>query len=183
MANAVPPITTHAADALARLIQQFKGKPNIAALLNSFNEQTQDYEDDVQDLSDVLDIDLMTGVNLDHIGEIVNQPREGRNDADYRQAIRERISANVSSGTPDQVIEIFTGLTGSTVVDYDEDYPAGFVIYGDGAQPASLYDAMNAAKPAGVYMGLLDLLEWEDADSALWEDSDTIYVIYVSTGR
>ncbi len=183
MANVVPPITTHVLDAKARLVQQFKDKPRIEALLDAFVVQIQELEDAGQELSDLLDIDLMTGVNLDNIGEIVTQPREGRSDSDYRQAIREKIRANVSSGTPDEIIEAFEFMTNPTTVDYTEDYPAGFVIYGDGSQPASLFDGMNAVKPAGVYMGLLDFLEWEDGDGALWEDSDTIYIIYVSTGR
>jgi hypothetical protein len=183
MSNVVTPITTHAADAKARLLQQFKSKARIAALLDAINAQNQEIEDAGQELSDLLDIDVMTGVNLDNIGEIVAQPREGRSDSDYRQAIREKIRANVSSGTPDEIIEAFEFITSPTTVDYSEDPPAGFVIYGDGSQPASLFDAMNAVKPAGVYMGLLDFLEWEDSDGALWEDSDTIYVIYASTGR
>lgn len=183
MADAVTPITTHAADARARLLQQFKDKPRIQALLDAINVEVQRYEDEVMDLSDVLDIDAMGGVNLDHIGDIVGQPREGRSDADYRTAIREKIARNVSSGTPDQVIQAFRGITGATSIDYDEDYPAGYVIYGDGSQPASLVDSMKAASPAGVYVGLLDFLIWEDGDGALWEDSDTIYVRYASSGR
>lgn len=183
MANAVPPITTHAADAKARLLQQFKDKARFQALLDAINVEVQRYEDEVMDLSDVLDIDAMGGVNLDNIGDIVGQPREGRSDADYRVAIREKIRRNVSSGTPDQVIQTFDFITGSTATDYDEDYPAGYVIYGNGSQPASLLDSMKAASPAAIYVGLLDLLVWEDDDGALWEDSDTIYVVYASSGR
>lgn len=183
MANAVTPISTHVADAKARLMHQFKDKANLEALLDAITAQVQTLEDDMMDLSDVLDIDLMTGVNLDNIGEIIGQDREGRSDANYRIAMRERIAANSSSGTPDEIITAFASITGAANVDYDEDPPAGFVIYGDGAQPTSLLQAMDDAAPAGVYVGLLDLLEWEDSDGALWEDSDTIYVRYESTGR
>lgn len=183
MADAVTPITTHATDALARLLQQFKSKPKIAALLNAINEQVQQYEDDVGPLSDVLDIDAMGGVNLDNLGNIVGQDREGRSDADYRIAIREKIAENASSGTADQLIAIFETLTGSATIIYTEEYPAGFCLYGDGTYPDSLFDAIEAAKPGGVYFGLADTMLWEDSDPALWEDSDPILVVFASTGR
>ncbi len=185
MANAVTPITTHAADALARLLQQFKDKARIEALLNAINVEVQRFEDEVMDLSDVLDIDVMGGVNLDNIGDIVDQAREGRSDSDYRQAIREKIFRNVSSGTADQIITIFKNLTGSTVVDYLEDYPAGFCIYGDAASyPNGTLGAIDASAPAGVYVCLLTrLLQEGTSDLITTEAGDAIYLRSQSTGR
>ena len=132
----------------------------------------------------LLDIDTMEGEQLDGIGSIVGEDRQGRSDAEYREAIRVRISLNVSSGEPETVIWLFKTLTDPTgAIDYFEDYPAGYVIYGDGDQFAELLAAMEAASPAGVYVGLLDFMLWEDGDDALWEDGDTIYVTYESSGR
>ncbi len=185
MADAVTPITTHAADALARLLQQFKDKARIEALLNAINVEVQRFEDEVMDLSDVLDIDVMGGVNLDNIGDIVTQAREGRSDADYRIAIREKISRNVSSGTANQIIEAFAFITGSTTIDYLEDYPAGFCIYGDAASySASALQAVKDAAPAGVYVCLLSrLLQEGTTDLITTEAGDAIYLRSESTGR
>ena len=185
MADAVTPITTHETDAKARLIQQFKGKARIEALLDAVDEQVQAYEDQIGPLSDVLDIDAMGGVNLDNIGNIVSQDREGRSDANYRVAIREKISANVSSGTPDQVIGIFEFITGSTTIDFIELFPAGFGIYGDAdPYPDSTFDGVDAAKPGGVYMCLFERLQEEgSSDLILTEAGDAIYLQTPSTGR
>jgi hypothetical protein len=187
MADAVTPITTHAADALARLLQQFKDKPRIEALLNAINAEVQTYEDEVMDLSDVLDIDLMGGVNLDHIGDIVTQDREGRNDADYRQAIRDKIARNVSSGTPDELIEIFEFLTGSTLssIDLQEEFPAGYSIYGDAASyPSDILEAMDAATGAAIYVGIFArLIKEGSSDLITTEAGDAIYLRISSTGR
>jgi hypothetical protein len=177
-------ITSHVADAQGRLPEQFKNAGNLKNLIAAFAESTQDYEDLVFPLFDLLDIDTMVGVQLDGIGSIVNEPRQGRSDAEYREAIRVRISLNVSSGEPETVIWLFKTLTDPTgPIDYFEDYPAGYVIFGDGDQFPELLAAMEAASPAGVYVGLLDLLVWDDGDDALWDDGDTIYVTYDSSGR
>lgn len=185
MSNVVPYNTTHTADALSRLVQQFKGQAKIEALLSAIVDQVQEIEDAGQDLSDLLDIDLMTGVNLDHIGEIVGQPREGRSDADYRVAIREAIARRISSGTPDELIEAFASITGSTTIDYQELHPAGFGIYGDvDPYPDSTFDAIDAAKPAGVYMCLFErLLQEGTSDLITTEAGDAIYLQTPSTGR
>jgi hypothetical protein len=187
MADVVTKITTHSADALARLLQQLKGKDNIAALLNAINAQVQQFENDTMSLSDLLDIDLMGGVNLDNIGDIVTQPREGRSDADYRQAIRDKISRNAGSGTPDQLIEIFRILTGSTLssIDLLEYFPAGYGIYGDAATyPSNILESMDAATGAAIYVGIYERLTKEgSSDLITTEAGDAIYVAISSTGR
>jgi hypothetical protein len=181
----VSQITDHADQAKARLTQQFRDRQRIRDLLDAFNAQTQDCEDEIFPLFQILDIDVMVGAQLDGIGEIVGQLRNGASDADYRIAIRGKIVINQGSGTPDEVILGYQFYTGSTLssIDLSEEFPAGYVIYGDGTDPSNLLSLMEAVSVGGVYVGLLDLLEWEDSDGALWEDSDTIYVTYASSGR
>jgi hypothetical protein len=165
------------------LPEQFKNAGNLKNLIAAFAESTQDYEDLVYPLFSLLDIDTMIGDQLDGIGSIVNEPRQGRSDAEYREAIRVRISLNVSSGEPETVIWLFKTLTDPTgTIDYFESYPAGYAIYGDGDQFPELLAAMEASSPAGVHVSLLDFMLWEDGDDALWEDGDTIYVAYESSG-
>lgn len=180
----MPQITTHVTDSQARLPEQFKTASNLKNLIEAFADSTQDFEDLVYPLFTLLDIDTMVGVQLDGIGSIIGEPRLGRSDAEYREALRLAITLNISSGEPETVIALFKSLTDPTgAIDYYEDHPAGYVIYGDGDQFAELLEAMEAASPAGVYVGLLDFLLWEDSDDALWEDGDEIYITYESSGR
>jgi hypothetical protein len=179
----VSQITTHVTDAQGRLPSQFDNAGNLKNLVAAFATSTQDYEDLVFPLFTLLDIDAMEGEQLDGIGSIVNEDRQGRSDAEYREAIRLRISLNVSSGEPETVIALFKALTDPTgPVVYFEEQPASYSIYGDGDQFAELLAAMEAASPAGVHVSLLDDMLWEDGDDALWEDGDGIYVAYESSG-
>jgi hypothetical protein len=179
----MPKITSHVADAQARLLSQFSEAGNLKNTVAALTESIQDYEDLVFPLFTLLDIDAMEGEQLDGIGSIVGEDRQGRTDAEYREAIRLRVSLNVSSGEPETVIALFKALTDPTgPVVYYEEQPAAYSIYGDGDQFAQLLAAMEAASPAGVHVSLLDFMLWEDGDDALWEDSDEIWVSYESSG-
>jgi hypothetical protein len=143
----------------------------------------QELETALGELATVLDINASTGQQLDNIGELVGQPREGRSDADYRAAIRSKIATNVSSGTPDEVIETFKTLTGSTSVVYREEFPAGFSLYGDGTLPDGILEAIDDAAPAAVGIGILDDLIWDDGDDVEWDDGTTaVIVLYSNEG-
>lgn len=180
-------ITTHVADARARIIHQFRGLTNYQTILDAIVDQIQDFEDASFDLFDLLDIDVMTGVNLDTIGEIVGEARQGKTDANYRIAIRQAISTRYGSGTPDELITLFQYLTGSTLgdIDYYPDYPAGYGIYGDAASyPAGTFDSMERASPAGVYVALFSRLTKEgSSDLITTEGGDAIYLRSESSGR
>jgi len=174
-------ITTHIADAKARLLSQFQGKPLIEGLLDAIDQQVQDYEDATIALQGLLDIASMVGDQLDGIGTILGRAREGLSDADYRTALTERISALYSSGEPEAVIQAYILATGATSVTYVPDYPAKFGLDGNGTEPANLLSIIEAAAPAGVGVQLLDTLLWDDGDDALWDDGDTVWVVTESS--
>ncbi len=171
-------ITDHATQARARLLDEFKKSPNIIALVNALAQQTQEYEDAVHPLLDLLDIDIATGDNLDKIGELVNERRDGASDANYRIAIRGKIAVIIGSGTPDEVIDLFKSITGSTTVALIEWEPAAYGLYGDAASyPASTIDQLDAASVGGVQVA--ELARWQQegsSDLILWEDSSTAYL-------
>jgi len=174
-------ITTHQADAQARLLNQFKDKTLIEGLLDALTEQVQDFEDAAIELNLLTDISTMEGAQLDGIGTIVGKAREGLSDTDYRAALEVRIAELYSSGTPEDVIDVFKRVTGATNVLYTPDYPAGYDISGDGTNPGNIVNIMAAASPAGVEVGLADNLVWEDDDNAITEDSDNLVVIPASS--
>lgn len=61
--------------ALSRVIQQYKDKENFNKVIELYAGIARDLELSQQDLYHLNNIDLMTGKNLDIIGEIVDQPR------------------------------------------------------------------------------------------------------------
>ena len=177
----IAPISTHAADARARLLSQFKDLPNLAAVLNAISAEVQELDDVAIDMQDLLDIPTQTGIQLDNIGTIVGQAREGASDADYRTALFARIAAIYASGTGEDLIAAYLNATTATQVDLIPNYPAGIDIDSDISEPAGLITTLEAAAVAGVKIGLLDLFVWNDDDPALWNDGDTIYVTHTST--
>jgi hypothetical protein len=178
-------ITDHADRAKARRLQQFKQATNLAAFMDAMSSEVQAYEDAVYPMLALLDIDTQVDDQLDKIGELVNEPRNGASDANYRIAIRAKIGVIVGSGTADEIIQLFDDLTGSTTIDYLEDYPAGFCIYGDAASyPSATLQALDDSAVGGVYVCLLTrLLQEGTTDLITTEASDAIYLRSESTGR
>jgi len=111
---AITQITDHEAAALARLLQQYKGKTNFQNLLKQFTTEFQAAEDAIYDLLSVLSIDTVEGEVLDLIGVVVGIAREsGQTDAVYRQFLKAKIGQNFSDGTMPEVYEIFNILRGA----------------------------------------------------------------------
>jgi len=163
--------TTHDTEALARLIEQFKELPNIAALINAYTEQTQDDEDVFWDLLLERALSTAIGAQLDGLGEIVGEERLGRSDDDYRLAITARIKRNVMSGTGDEILEILALLT-DNVFTLEEFFPAGLkiVIY-DALSEDPEQIARNLSKAAGVRASLEYSL-YDDDETFTFADAD-----------
>lgn len=124
-------ITNHAAQALGRLLEQYRDKPLIAAVLNVLNRQTQALEDVFWDLFTDRRFDTAEGAQLDVLGAIVGEPRgSSTDDAEYRVRVRARAQANKSQGTTNDVIAVFDILFEDTAYDYEIVYgwPAGFTL-------------------------------------------------------
>lgn len=107
-------IPNHEERAKARLAAQFRDLPLIASFIESFVGQHQGMEDAIKQLLEERLIDTAVGQQLDGFGKIVGELRQGRADEDYRLALKARMGRNNSEGTPDDVINVFNLLTGST---------------------------------------------------------------------
>lgn len=136
--------TTHATEALSRLLQQYKGKDKIAALINCFSAQIQEIEAALFELLNDRWIESATGQQLDGLGQIVGEARQGRTEDDYRIALRVRILINKYSGSTEQIIEILSLATQSQV-ELSEYFPASFV--------ARLVDALDCVVDTGTHTG------------------------------
>lgn len=96
----------HVAAAINRLPVQFRNKPKIEAFLRALVQPVQEVENAFQQLLRERAIDTAIGAQLDAIGFIVGQTRQGFGDDDYRRLVRARISTNKSRGNFEDLIQI-----------------------------------------------------------------------------
>lgn len=104
-------ITTHEDDAAARLLHQYKGKPNIEGLVKALASNLQEAEDAIFDLIVSRRIDSAVGEQLDKLGELVGVERQGFDDDFYRILLYVQIGQNTSQGNHEKVATIFKLLT------------------------------------------------------------------------
>jgi hypothetical protein len=165
--------TTHIEEAKANLIEQFKNKPNLAALSDAYVEQIQDLEDVYFQLIDDRTLDTAVGVQLDGIGQIVGEERKGLNDDDYRIRLKARIRINLSSGTAEELYRILELLVQNNI-EIEEFYPAAIVIrldnefIGDEDEIAGI---IAVSRAAGVD-ATLEFTESPDANTFFFSNSD-----------
>lgn len=151
--------TNHVSEAIDNLIAQFKDKPNFQAFITSFVNQVQELEVALNDLITERTLDTAIGEQLDGIGEILGEDRQGRNDDDYRTALRAKVLLNIGSGTPEEIIEMISYLTDGKSNEVTEYFPAAFTLFVLGAltftEAFNANVALQSGKPAGVLAHLI----------------------------
>jgi hypothetical protein len=151
----------HVETGLALLTEQFKDAATVRAILTALLNRVQELEDETWDLLWGWVLGYAEGQQLDDLGAIVGQLREGRNDDDYRDAIVIRTRVNRSKGRASDMTDVLALLDpASTYLEY---FPY--------AWEASLYDVPNGgdiirlisqAKAAGSY-GVLLTSTWVES--------------------
>lgn len=126
------PGLTHAVDHVARaqgvLLSQLRDKTRFMKFVEIFVRPLQELEDVFWALIVNRRLATAVGVQLDVIGKIVDEPRGGLNDTDYRAVLRVKGRVLRSKGTADDLIEIAQLMLGVTPFMYDEFYPGTVVI-------------------------------------------------------
>ncbi|NIQ92439.1 MAG: hypothetical protein GWN93_27040 [Deltaproteobacteria bacterium] len=153
-------ITDHEAQALGRLITQFKESTKLKGVISSFVSGQQDLEDVFCDVDVSRQLDVATGQQLDNIGEIVGRARGGLSDEKYRLQLYGQIGINVSKGTPEDLISIFNILTGFSQSQYSQSPIAQCSIFG-GEPPISGDELFNDGD-----MEASDVSAWTAENSA-----------------
>ena len=87
-----------------RLVSDFQGQPIIANTLRTLLRESKITDDAVIDVIEARILTTAVDGHLDFLGSIVGEPRLGRADEPYREAIRLRIRTNVSQST---VLDLF----------------------------------------------------------------------------
>jgi hypothetical protein len=153
-------ITTHVADGLARLAEQYKGRPKILAIHTAIYEQIQELEDAIYEIDKGRQLwDGSTspaiGVQLDNIGTIVGISRNGLSDAQYLLFIFGKIAENFSDTTLASISSVVGYLFQADQIIIDELPPSGVMIEAFGSLiPENLYvfarNLVKAAMGSGV---------------------------------
>jgi hypothetical protein len=153
-------ISTHLIDAEARLLEQYKGQPNLKAFLDALVTPIQTLEDAFNNLN--LSRALLTaeGVQLDRLGDIVGIKRLGLSDAVFRSRIKIRVIQNLSQGEPDRLIQVYESLLNASLVVYQEHYPAGAALMGNAEIPSGqetlIYQNVQNIAPVGVRVDYIE---------------------------
>jgi len=143
-------------DTLSLMIEQFKRSDNLKGVIEVFTEQLEETNDQADFLIMKRLISTAEGVQLDGIGEIVGEDRQGRSDDDYRVAIEFKVFINVSSGQPDVVMTVLKTVTQATQVRLIEFFPAHIYLYTNGSDIlGDLLVTMRKVIPAGVGLSIV----------------------------
>ena len=137
--------------AVARLTGQFENSPLLRGLVAAMVDPLAEIEADAESLRAERWIDSAVGKQLDGCGDIVAEPRNGRDDDEYRKALKFRVFVNTSKGTPQDVIYALKYLTEPSDSQYIEIYPASVMLFTDGlVVDDSINEVMQDLLPAGV---------------------------------
>lgn len=175
------PITDHVAEALALLLEQYQDQPRVEALLTSYIAEAQYLEDTAVDVYLLRALAVATDAQLDTLGAIVGEVRNGRTDASFRRTIRVRILINNSDGRTEQLIaiaDLFESIGdggGSVEV---RDYPPAsvLVVLHDATlaeDPAETAIRLRLAKGSGVGLQVVHVPTGADASTFTLGDSSS----------
>lgn len=146
---------------LALLVSQFRDqKPdgsltNFQKLIKVLCTPAQELQDVLWELKTERWLSTSIGVQLDEIGVILGLLRnQGESDDDYRERLQFQIFINISSGTPEDIMQALKFLTKASKVAFFDVFPAFFQLETDGLKfpiPATdLVDSIFRLSPAGV---------------------------------
>ena len=149
----------HVDQGYERLLEVFKDKPNIKAMIEIYFEQHDDLEKAILEVLNsrhFSEINTVIGAQLDVIGELVGQDRNGQSDADYRKSLQFRVGVNTSNSTPAYILNLLKTVTESTRVRYFPYYPAAYIMEFNGdSVPQNLLAEMQRSTAAGVNAGFI----------------------------
>jgi hypothetical protein len=160
-------ITTHVQDALARFMQQYKGRPRFAAYVSALVDQIQDLENAYFDLDFGRSVYGSVGVQLDLLGTLVGISRNGLPDSEYILFILGKIGEDTSDTTIDKVAAVYGILLNSPITQEQDLYPAGVGLATGSDIDQSLvqivWEMVQNSLGAGIRLEFLEVFDPVDA--------------------
>lgn len=146
--------------ALARLLGQFADSTALRQLICSLVSPLDELEDAVLDVHYARWLaDTTNAEQLDVIGRIIREPRNGLDDATYLRALRTRVLINRSSGKLEDLIEIaLTFEPDIEPIEFREHGPNSITARPAGdfaADPKALTERLQSARAGGVNLQLI----------------------------
>ena len=141
-------IERHFGEAIVKLVPSFWGKPVIAAILRSYINRVQEFEDDCFAVMNAFDIRTCDATRLAILGKVVGQPNLGWDTETYRAVVRAKIATNRSHGRENDLVNVLRLILGSPAgltVDVRHSAPATVRV-----QPSEHVDATHM--PAVAYL-------------------------------
>lgn len=146
-------ISDHIARGLSLVVSQFQRSPRLLKVIEGLLDEVQRVEDAMLDVDSALDIESATGAQLDQMGLLLGERRDGLDDITYRRYLTARSMIRIGQGSTEDVIGIAATLSGGAV-EYSPAYPAGYRIHLTAPVPDALKARFKArlteATPAGV---------------------------------
>lgn len=152
-------ITTHVQDSIDRLLYQFQDKAKIEGLVEANSQQIQQLEDVLYSMINGRTLQAATGATLDRWGNVLDELRLGDSDQNFRSRLFFKVIRNIASGTPEEMIQIYSDLMQAGLVQLQEVYDGNVVLIAHNAQnvPSLTYakELVQAVAPAGVRVAYL----------------------------
>jgi hypothetical protein len=161
------------------MLSQFKDKPVINGLLDSWTKPLQEFEETIKYLIDNGGISNARGPLLDMIGSWMGVERNGRPDPSYRTAILGRAVGSDMDGTTEKFLQGLRTLANTNDVTFFEAYPATiYPVLGSG-WVAGIVSEIQRIRMAGVECRVLlsSDLEYQE----FGEVGDESNLIYTNT--
>lgn len=157
------------------LISQYQ-KPNFKALFRIMSQVFTDIQENTFKLRDKFWLLDATGEQLEYIGRLWDEGRNGQGDTDYRARIFNKI-AQSSSGTIQEIKNFLYSAYGATYVNYRPEYPAGFRMSTDAEITVEeLYEFSSAGVGSYAAANIIDALGGNLIDAVGNEITHTVDV-------
>ena len=151
-----------------RMIQQYKDAPNFNFVVSGECSQTDTEEIAFLSIKATRILSEAQGLQLDNIGALFVEIRKGRIDADYRQAIYEKISVRTFA-TASSICEVIKIIFGATYARLYPEYPAGFSLVTDADITTAQVEALSGAGIQAKSAGYLKTIAGEFLTTSLGE--------------
>ena len=170
-------IDTHAADAAARIGQEYKASPRICGVIATHAGQIQELDDALWQLATERYLDVTVdsvyyeavGIQLDVIGSILAESRGAMTDDEYRLVLKAKIRLIKSSGTVEELVAIFHALFPLATITVTTRPPAYVSVHVSGVITATEGAIGRRMCRQGRAAGVHGSFRWqEDATAALF---------------
>lgn len=153
MTDQPTPRTDIVKTAIGHKYTQFNGAPIMEAIIASYAVQAQELENVFVNLWVLRVLDNAENAQLDTLGKIVGEPRQGRDDDDYRLAIRARVLSNRSNASVEDILAVLKATDDKTYQIKDLGFASMLIEMKEAigsTNPQEINDIIQRIKAGGV---------------------------------